>query len=157
MKAATATALFIGYAALNGLTLSVIFLRYTGTSIAGTFMITAGMFGAMAVYGMVTKRDLSGLGSFLFMGLNGLILASVVNMFLGSSTLHLAISAVGVLVFVGLTAYDVQRIKEMGEQGIMSQGESTVQKGAILGALALYLDFINLFIMLLSLFGGGRD
>jgi hypothetical protein len=157
MKAATATALFIGYAALNGLTLSVIFLRYTGTSIAGTFMITAGMFGAMAVYGMVTKRDLSGLGSFMFMGLIGIILASVVNMFLGSSTLHLAISAVGVLVFVGLTAYDVQRIKEMGEQGIMSQGESTVQKGAILGALALYLDFINLFIMLLSLFGGGRD
>ncbi len=157
MQAATATALFIGYAALNGITLSVIFLRYTGTSIAGTFMITAGMFGAMAVYGMVTKRDLSGLGSFMFMGLIGIILASVVNMFLGSTTLHLAISAVGVLVFVGLTAYDVQRIKEMGEQGIMSQGERTVQKGAILGALALYLDFINLFIMLLSFFGGGRD
>lgn len=157
IKAATATALFTGYAALNGLTMSVIFLRYTGASIAGTFMITAGMFGAMAVYGMVTKKDLSGLGSFMFMGLIGLILASVVNMFLGSTTLHLAISAVGVLIFVGLTAYDVQRIKTMGEQGIMSQGEEIVQKGAILGALALYLDFINLFWMLLTFFGGGRD
>jgi FtsH-binding integral membrane protein len=157
IQAATATALFIGYAALNGLTMSVIFLRYTGTSIAGTFMITAGMFGAMAVYGMVTKRDLSGMGSFMFMGLIGIIIASVVNMFLGSSTLHLAISAVGVLVFVGLTAYDVQRIKTMGEQGIMTQGEGTVRKGAILGALALYLDFINLFWMLLTFFGGARD
>ena len=157
IRAATATALFIGYAALNGLTMSVIFLRYTGSSIAGTFMITAGMFGAMAVYGMVTKRDLSGMGSFMFMGLIGIIIASVVNMFLGSSTLHLAISGIGVLVFVGLTAYDVQRIKAMGEQGIMTQGEGTVRKGAILGALALYLDFINLFWMLLTFFGGARD
>jgi hypothetical protein len=157
IKAATATALFTGYAALNGLTMSVIFLKYTGASIAGTFMITAGMFGAMAVYGMVTKRDLSGLGSFMFMGLIGIIIASVVNLFLGSSTLHLAISAVGVLVFVGLTAYDVQRIKGIGEQGIMAQGEDVVQKGAIIGALALYLDFINLFWMLLTFFGGGND
>ena len=157
IRAATATALFVAYAALNGLTMSVIFLRYTGASIAGTFMITAGMFGAMAVYGMVTKRDLSGMGSFMFMGLIGIIIASVVNMFLGSSTLHLAISGIGVLVFVGLTAYDVQSIKTMGEQGIMTQGEEHIQKGAILGALRLYLDFINLFIMLLSFFGGGRD
>ncbi|MCI5143711.1 MAG: Bax inhibitor-1/YccA family protein, partial [Candidatus Electrothrix sp. ATG1] len=112
---------------------------------------------AMAVYGMVTKRDLSGVGSFMFMGLIGIIIASVVNMFLGSSTLHLAISAVGVLVFVGLTAYDVQRIKTMGEQGIMTQGNEVVQKGAILGALALYLDFINLFWMLLTFFGGGGN
>ncbi|WP_446009646.1 Bax inhibitor-1/YccA family protein [Candidatus Electrothrix sp.] len=157
IRANTATALFVVYAALNGLTFSMIFLSYTGTSIAATFMITAGMFGAMAVYGLVTKKDLSGVGSFMFMGLVGLILASVVNMFLGSSTLHLAISAVGVLVFVGLTAYDVQRIKNIGEQGIMQQGDDVVQKGAITGALALYLDFINLFIMLLSFFGGGRD
>ncbi|MCI5168271.1 MAG: Bax inhibitor-1/YccA family protein [Candidatus Electrothrix sp. GM3_4] len=157
IRAATATALFLGYAALNGLTMSVIFLRYTGASIAGTFMITAGMFGAMALYGMVTKRDLSGMGSFMFMGLIGIIIASVVNMFLGSSTLHMAISGIGVIIFVGLTAYDVQRIKTMGEQGIMTQGEETLQKGAILGALALYLDFINLFWMLLTFFGGGRD
>jgi FtsH-binding integral membrane protein len=157
IKAATATALFIGYAALNGLTMSVIFLRYTGASIAGTFMITAGMFGAMAVFGMVTKKDLSGMGSFMFMGLIGIIIASVVNMFLGSSSLQLAISGVGVLVFVGLTAYDVQSIKTMGEQGIMTQGEEYVQKGAIIGALRLYLDFINLFWMLLTFFGGGRD
>lgn len=157
IRAATATALFLGYAALNGLTMSVIFLRYTGASIAGTFMITAGMFGAMALYGMVTKRDLSGMGSFMFMGLIGIIIASVVNMFLGSSTLHMAISGIGVIIFVGLTAYDVQRIKTMGEQGIITQGEETLQKGAILGALALYLDFINLFWMLLTFFGGGRD
>ncbi|MCI5222910.1 MAG: Bax inhibitor-1/YccA family protein [Candidatus Electrothrix sp. AR4] len=157
IKAATATALFIGYAALNGLTMSVIFLRYTGTSIAGTFMITAGMFGAMAIYGMVTKKDLSAWGSFLFMGLVGIILVSIVNMFVQSSVLHLAISAIGVLVFVGLTAYDVQRIKTIGEQGIMEQGGEAVQKGAILGALALYLDFIYLFWMLLTFFGGGRD
>ncbi len=157
IRAATATALFIGYAALNGLTMSVIFLRYTGTSIAGTFMITAGMFGSMALYGMVTKKDLSAWGSFLFMGLVGIILASIVNMFMHSSVLHLAISAIGVLIFVGLTAYDVQRIKTMGEQGIMEQGGEAVQKGAILGALTLYLDFINLFWMLLTFFGGSRD
>jgi FtsH-binding integral membrane protein len=157
MQASTATALFVVYAALNGLTMSVIFLRYTGASIAGTFMITAGMFGAMAVYGMVTKKDLSGMGSFMFMGLIGIILASVVNLFLQSSMLHMAISAVGVLVFVGLTAYDTQKIKQMGEQGIMAQGDEIVQKGAIIGALALYLDFINLFWMLLTFFGGGDD
>ncbi len=157
IQASTATALFIIYAALNGLTMSVIFLRYTGSSIAGTFMITAGMFGAMAIYGMVTKKDLSGVGSFMFMGLIGIILASVVNLFLQSSMLHMAISAIGVLVFVGLTAYDTQKIKQMGEQGIMTQGNDIVQKGAILGALTLYLDFINLFWMLLTFFGGGDD
>lgn len=153
----TATALFLGYAVLNGLTLSTIFLAYTRASIAGTFFITAGMFGAMAVYGMVTKRDLSGMGSFLFMGLIGIILASVVNIFLQSSSLYWAISVIGVLVFVGLTAYDVQKIKTIGEQGIMEQGEAAIRKGAIIGALALYLDFINLFLMLLRLFGGSRD
>jgi FtsH-binding integral membrane protein len=153
----TATGLFLGYAALNGITLSMVFLAYTGSSIAATFFITAGMFGAMAVYGLVTKRDLSGMGSFLFMGLIGIIIASVVNIFLKSSSLYWAISLIGVFVFVGLTAYDVQKIKKMGEQGIMQQGEGAIQKGAIMGALALYLDFINLFLMLLRFFGGARD
>ncbi|PID71817.1 MAG: hypothetical protein CSB34_05365 [Desulfobulbus propionicus] len=153
----TATGLFLGYSALNGLTLSTVFLAYTQASIGGTFLITAGMFGAMAVYGLVTKRDLSKMGSFLFMGLVGIILASVVNIFLQSSSLYWTISLIGVLVFVGLTAYDVQKIKTMGEQGIMEQGEAAIRKGAIIGALALYLDFINLFLMLLRFFGGARD
>jgi FtsH-binding integral membrane protein len=157
MQAATATGLFVAYAVVNGLTLSTIFLRYTGSSIAGTFFITAGMFGAMAVYGVVTKRDLSGLGSFLFMGLIGIIIASLVNMFMHSSALSWVISMAGVLVFTGLTAYDVQRIKAMGEQGIMAQGDEMIKKGSIMGALALYLDFINLFLSLLSFFGGSRD
>jgi FtsH-binding integral membrane protein len=153
----TATGLFLGYAVLNGLTLSTVFLAYTGASIGGTFVITAGMFGAMAVYGMVTKRDLSGMGSFMFMGLIGIIIASIVNIFLKSSGLYWAISGIGVLVFVGLTAWDVQKIKTMGEQGIMEQGEAAIRKGSIIGALALYLDFINLFLMLLRFFGGSRD
>ncbi|WP_457572871.1 Bax inhibitor-1/YccA family protein [Desulfolithobacter sp.] len=157
IQAATATGLFLGYSVLNGLTLSTIFLAYTRASIGGTFLITAGMFGAMAVYGMVTKRDLSGMGSFLFMGLIGIILASIVNIFLNSSSLYWTISVIGVLVFVGLTAWDVQKIKLMGEQGIMEQGESAIRKGAIIGALALYLDFINLFLMLLRFFGNSRD
>ena len=157
IESKTATGLFLGYAALNGITLSMVFLAYTGSSIAATFFITAGMFGAMAVYGLVTKRDLSGMGSFLFMGLIGIIIASVVNIFLKSSSLYWAISLIGVFVFVGLTAYDVQKIKKMGEQGIMQQGEGAIQKGAIMGALALYLDFINLFLMLLRFFGGARD
>ena len=157
IQAGTATGLFIGYAILNGLTLSMVFLAYTQSSIAATFFITAGMFGAMAVYGLVTKRDLSGMGSFLFMGLIGIIIASVVNIFLQSSSLYWAISLIGVFVFVGLTAYDVQKIKTMGEQGIMEQGEEAIKKGAIMGALALYLDFINLFLMLLRFFGGSRD
>jgi len=149
--------LFIGYSVLNGLTLSVIFLAYTSSSIAGTFFITAGMFGAMAVYGLVTKRDLSGMGSFLFMGLIGIILASVVNIFLKSSSVYWAISFLGVLIFTGLTAYDVQKIKKIGEEGIMAQGDETIRKGSIMGALALYLDFINLFLMLLRFFGGSRN
>jgi hypothetical protein len=153
IQASTATGLFVGYAVLNGLTLSTIFLAYTRASIAGTFFITA----AMAVYGLVTKRDLSGLGSFLFMGLIGVIIGSVVNMFMQSSAMSWMISMAGVLVFTGLTAYDVQRIKTMGEQGIMTQGDDAVRKGAIMGALALYLDFINLFIMMLRFVGGSRD
>ena len=157
IQPATATGLFVGYSALNGITLSTIFLAYTHASIAATFLVTAGMFAAMAVYGMVTKRDLSGMGSFMFMGLIGIILASIVNIFLKSSGLYWAISAIGVLVFVGLTAYDVQKIKNIGEEGIMQQGEAAIRKGAIIGALALYLDFINLFLMLLRFFGGSRD
>jgi len=153
----TATGLFVGYSVLNGVTLSTIFLAYTHASIVATFLITAGMFAARAAYGMVTKRDLSGMGSFMFMGLIGILLASVVNFFLKSSALYWAISAIGVLVFVGLTAYDVQKIKTMGEEGIMQQGEAAIRKGAIIGALALYLDFINLFLMLLRFFGGNRD
>ncbi len=157
LQASTATGLFFGYAFLNGLTLSVIFRMYSGPSIAATFLITAGMFLSMSIYGMVTKRNLDGLGSFMFMGLIGIIIASVVNMFIGSSAIGWAISLIGVVIFVGLTAYDVQKIKMMGEQGIMSQGDAAVRKGAIIGALALYLDFINLFLMLLRFFGGGRD
>jgi FtsH-binding integral membrane protein len=137
--------------------LSAVFLAYTSSSIAGTFLITAGMFGAMAIYGLATKRDLSGLGSFLFMGLIGILIASVVNIFLQSSGMSWMISFLGVLIFTGLTAYDVQKIKNMGEEGILSQGEEAIKKGSIMGALALYLDFINLFLMLLRFFGGSRD
>lgn len=157
IQSTTATGLFVGYSVLNGLTLSSIFLAYTTASIGGTFLITAGMFGAMAAYGLVTKRDLSAMGSFMFMGLIGIILASVVNIFLKSSALYWTISVIGVLVFVGLTAWDVQKLKNMGEQGIMEQGEAAVRKGAIIGALALYLDFINLFLLMLRFFGGSRD
>ena len=157
IQAGTASMLFYGYAILNGLTLSVIFLAYTRTSIAGTFFITAGMFAAMAVYGTVTKRDLSGFGSFLMMGLVGIIIASIVNFFLHSSSLYWAISFIGVFIFTGLTAYDVQQIKNMGERGILEQGEEAIKKGSIMGALRLYLDFINLFLMLLRFFGASRD
>lgn len=157
IAAGTATALFVGYAALNGLFFSTIFLRYTGSSIAGTFLITAGMFGAMAAYGLVTKRDLSGWGSFLFMGLIGMLIAMVVNIFLKSPGIYWVTSMIGVLIFTGLTAYDVQKIKRMGEEGIMTQGHDAIIKGSIMGALALYLDFINLFLMLLRFFGGSRD
>jgi len=157
LQPGTATGLFVGYSVLNGVTLSTIFLAYTHASIRATFLVTAGMFAAMAVYGMVTKRDLSGMGSFIFMGLIGILLASIVNIFFKSPALYWAISAIGVLVFVGLTAYDVQKIKTIGEEGIMEQGEVAIRKGAIIGALALYLDFINLFLMLLRFFGGSRD
>jgi FtsH-binding integral membrane protein len=114
------------------------------------------MFGAMAVYGFVTKKDLSSWGSFLFMGLIGIIIASVVNMFLGSSMMSWVISGIGVIIFTGLTAYDVQQITRMGEQGIMNGGEAAIRKGAIMGALKLYLDFINLFLMLLRFMGDRR-
>jgi len=143
---------FVAYSAINGLTLSFIFLMYQLGSIASTFFITAGMFAAMAVYGFVTKRDLSGWGSFLFMGLIGVIIASVVNMFVSSSMLYWGITFAGVIVFVGLTAYDVQKIRAMALGG----GGIHEDNIAVYGALSLYLDFINLFIMLLRIFGDRR-
>ena len=156
ISAQAATGIFLGYSALNGVTLSTILLYYTASSVTATFFVTAGMFGAMAVYGFVTKKDLSSWGSFLFMGLIGIIIASVVNMFLGSSMMSWIISGIGVIIFTGLTAYDVQQITRMGEQGIMNGGESAIRKGAIMGALKLYLDFINLFLMLLRFMGDRR-
>ena len=156
ISAGAATGIFLAYSALNGVTLSTILLYYTASSVTATFFVTAGMFGAMAVYGFVTKKDLSSWGSFLFMGLIGIIIASVVNMFLGSSMMSWVISGIGVIIFTGLTAYDVQQITRMGEQGIMNGGESAIRKGAIMGALKLYLDFINLFLMLLRFMGDRR-
>ena len=150
MKASTAQTVFWVYSALMGLSLSYIFLAYTGASIARVFFITAGTFAGMSLYGYTTKRDLSGFRSFLFMGLIGIIIASIVNIFLNSSALHFTISVIGVLVFVGLTAYDTQSIKSMYSE---LDGSEVAGKKAIMGALRLYLDFINLFIMLLSLFG----
>ena len=156
ISAQAVTGIFLGYSALNGVTLSTILLYYTASSVAATFFVTAGMFGAMAVYGFVTKKDLSSWGSFLFMGLIGIIIAMVVNMFLGSPMISWAISGIGVIIFTGLTAYDVQQITRMGEQGIMDGGEAAIRKGAIMGALKLYLDFINLFLMLLRFMGDRR-
>jgi FtsH-binding integral membrane protein len=137
-----------------GLSLGGIFLVYTETSIARVFFITAATFGAMSLYGYTTNADLSRMGSFLLMGLIGLVTASLVNIFIGSSALQFAISIIGVIVFVGLTAYDTQRIKEMY---LESDSAEIAGKKAVLGALALYLDFINLFMMLLQLFGQRRD
>jgi FtsH-binding integral membrane protein len=156
ISAGTATGLFVFYSALNGATLSVVLLIYTSTSVAATFIVTAGMFAAMAIYGTVTKKDLTSLGSFMFMGLIGMIIASVVNIFMGSAMISWVISAIGVVVFTGLTAYDVQKISRYGAGGVMSSGNEAIRKGAILGALTLYLDFINLFLSLLRLMGDRR-
>ena len=146
-----ATAAFAVYSLLNGVTLSPIFLVNTGESIASTFFITAGTFAVMAIFGYTTKRDLSSWGSYLMMALIGLIIASVVNIFVGSSLLMWVVSYLGVLIFVGLTAYDTQRIKEIIAQSIGD--EEQTKKVALIGALNLYLDFINLFLYLLRLFG----
>ena len=154
MAAGTAMLLFWLYAAVMGLSLGGIFLVFTGESIARAFFITAATFGAMSLYGYTTRSDLSRFGSFLMMGLIGIVIASLVNIFLGSSALQLAISIIGVIVFVGLTAYDAQRIKEMY---LESDTGEIAGKKAVLGALALYLDFINLFMILLQLFGQRRD
>ncbi len=147
-----ASALFYAYSALNGVVLAPIFLAYTGTSIAVTFAITAGTFGAMTVFGYVTRQDLSKIGSFLFMALIGLILCTIVNLFMRSSMMSLLISCAGVLIFVGLTAWDTQAIKRMTAEA----DPSMVGKVATMGALTLYLDFINLFLYLLRFFGS-RD
>ncbi|MFQ3459854.1 Bax inhibitor-1/YccA family protein [Bradyrhizobium pachyrhizi] len=154
MAAGTAMLLFWLYAAVMGLSLGGIFLVFTGESIARVFFITAATFGAMSLYGYTTRADLSRFGSFLMMGLIGIVIASLVNIFIGSSALQFAISIIGVIVFVGLTAYDTQRIKEMY---LESDTGEIAGKKAVLGALALYLDFINLFMMLLQLFGHRRD
>ena len=154
MSAGTATVLFWIYAAVMGLSLGGIFLVFTGASIARVFFITAATYGAMSLYGYTTRTDLSGFGSFLLMGLIGIVIASLVNIFVGSSVLQFVISIIGVIVFVGLTAYDTQRIKEMY---LESDSAEIASKKALLGALALYLDFINLFMMLLQLFGQRRQ
>ena len=156
LSGSAATLMFLAYSTLTGLTLSSIFYVYSMPSIFQAFVVTAGMFGAMSVYGMVTKRDLTSLGSFMFMGLIGIVLASVVNMFVKSSALSYAISIIGVFVFVGLTAYDTQKLKYMGETMPLGDG-TAIRRGTILGALTLYLDFLNLFLMLLRLFGSSRD
>ena len=156
IQASTATALFILYAALNGVTLSFIFLIYTSSSITSTFFICAATFVACSIYGMVTKRDLTSLGGFMAMGLIGIIIASVVNMFIRSSGMSMIISYIGVFVFVGLTAYDTQKLKRMAITQPAGLEAGVVRKGAIMGALTLYLDFINLFLMLLRILGSRR-
>jgi len=155
MSAEAAAGSFIIYSILTGLTLSLILLLYTGASIASTFLSTALTFGAMSAYGYFTKRDLTAIGSYLYMALIGLIIASVINMFWANSTLYWIVSYVGILIFVGLTAYDTQKIKKIGANVNMDD-EQTTQKLAIMGALALYLDFINLFLMLLRVTGDRR-
>jgi FtsH-binding integral membrane protein len=153
LQATTALALFMLYAALLGLMLSSVMLTYTGASIARTFFISAASFGALSLYGYTTQRDLSPIGSFLIMGLFGLILAMIVNMFLKSSGLEFAISAIGVLIFAGLTAWDTQKIKEMYD----SNDDGTVAgRKSVMGALTLYLDFINLFLFMLRIRGDRR-
>jgi len=153
MSVTKAQGTFWVFAALMGASLSSIFLVYTGASITRVFFITAGTFGAMSIYGYTTKRDLTKLGSFLMMGLIGIIIASIVNMFMKSTMMYYVISILGVLIFVGLTAYDTQKIKNMY---LVSDSGEIMGKKAVMGALTLYLDFINLFIMLLRLFGQRR-
>ena len=157
MQASTATALFVIYSILNGATLSFVFLVYTASSITSTFFICAATFVACSIYGWTTKRDLTSMGGFMTMGLIGIIIASVVNMFFRSSAMSMIISYIGVIVFVGLTAYDNQHLKTMALNQPDDLEAGVVRKGAILGALKLYLDFINLFLMLLRILGGGRD
>lgn len=154
ISAGVATALFLLYAALNGLTLSVIFLMYAHATLASAFVVTAGMFGAMSLYGMVTRKDLSGFGTYLFMALIGLILASVINIFLHMSALTAIINYVGVFIFVGLTAYDTQKLKVIAMQ--TSGNAALAARLSINGALMLYLDFLNLFLFLLRIMGDRR-
>jgi uncharacterized protein len=149
----TAALLFLGYSALTGVTLSFVLLAYTGESVSATFVVTAGMFGAMALYGTLTKRSLAGWGQFLFMGLIGVVLASIVGIFWQSAALQFLIAFIGVIVFTGLTAYDAQRLRAMALETPAGQTGSY----AIVGALSLYLNFINLFLMLLQFMGDRRD
>jgi len=153
LSALTATSLFVLYAALNGATLSFIFLVYTSASITSTFFICAGTFIACSIYGMATKRDLTSLGGFMAMGLIGIIIASVVNLFVRSSGMSLIISYIGVFVFVGLTAYDTQKLKNMALSQPEGLDAGIVRKGSIIGALSLYLDFINMFLMMIRILG----
>lgn len=155
LSGAAATTLFMLYSVINGCTFSIYFIYYTSSSIASVFFITAGMFSALAFYGYTTKRDLSGFGSFLFMGLIGIVIASLVNLFLQSEPLMWAVTYIGVFVFAGLTAYDTQKLKQLGVN--LSQNDQNMfRRYVILGALTLYLDFINLFIMLLRIFADRR-
>ncbi len=157
MSAGTATALFVVYSGLNGVTLSSIFLAYVQASIVSTFFICAATFIACSVYGWTTKKDLTSLGGFMMMGLIGIVIASLVNLFLQSSSVSVIVSYIGVFVFIGLTAYDTQKIKNMAMTQPANLDGAVIRKGAILGALSLYLDFINLFLMLLSIFGQRRN
>lgn len=157
MRAGTATGLFLLYAVLNGVTLSFIFLVYTDASIVRTFFVCSGTFLACSVYGWKTQKDLTSWGGFLMMGLIGIIIASVVNLFIRSGAMSMIISYIGVIVFVGLTAYDTQKLKRMAASQPAGLDAAVVRKGAILGALSLYLDFINLFLLMLRIFGQGRD
>lgn len=156
MSVATASWAFLGYSLVNGVTLSVIFLAYTPSSVAIAFTVAAGMFATAAIYGTVTKSDLTKLGSIAIMGLFGLIIASIANMFLANNVLDWVISYVGVGIFTVLTAYDAQKVKDLGYTAA-GHGEAALSRYAILGALALYLDFINLFLLLLRIFGNSRD
>jgi FtsH-binding integral membrane protein len=153
LKYATAQALFWTYSAMVGVSLASIFLMYTGTSIARIFFITSSMFGAISLYGYTTNRDLSGMGSFMFMGLIGIVIASIINMFMQSSAMQFIISIISVIVFTGLTAYDTQTIKSIYYAG---DNQEVMGKKALMGALRLYLDFLNLFLALLQLFGDRR-
>ena len=157
MEATTATALFLLYAMLNGVTLSVIFVAYAKATITSTFFVCSATFVACSIYGMTTKRDLTSLGGFMAMGLIGIIIASVVNIFVASSSVSMIISYIGVFVFVGLTAYDTQVLKTMAVSGAYDAGDSVARRGAIIGALKLYLDFINMFLFLLRILSSSRD
>ncbi|MDM8536673.1 Bax inhibitor-1/YccA family protein [Desulfobacterales bacterium HSG17] len=157
MQASTATGLFMLYAGLNGATLSAILLMYASATVAQAFFITAATFFACSVYGMVTKKDLTGVGQFMFMGLIGIVIATIANIFFRSSGLQMIISYLGVFIFVGLTAYDTQKLKMMALTQPADLDGATIQKGAILGALTLYLDFINMFIFIVHILGGSRD
>jgi len=157
MQATTATALFILYSLLNGTTLSAIFLAYARSTITNAFFVCAATFVACSVYGYTTRRDLTSFGGFLMMGLFGIVIASLVNLLFQSNAVSMVVSYIGVLVFIGLTAYDTQAIKNMALTQPADIDAGAVRKGAILGALKLYLDFINLFLMLLRIFGSNRE